>query len=461
MYVNLNKSYYPRRHLSFKIKKLNYKTNEVTMIERYSRKEISNIWQLENKFRIWLDIEVAVCDVYAKKGIIPTEDFKVIKEKANFNLDRILEIEKEVHHDVIAFLTSVSEHVGKESRHIHYGLTSSDIGDTALSIQLKQAGNILLKDLEQLISALKNKAIKYKDLPCMGRSHGVHAEPTTFGMKMALFYEIFSRNHRRLKSAIENISYGKLSGAVGTFSNISPEIEKEVCEILNLKPDPISTQVIQRDRHAEFMAAVSITAGTLDQLATEIRHLQRTEVREIEEPFQKGQKGSSAMPHKRNPILNERISGLSRVIKSNMITALEDITLWHERDISHSSAERVIFPDSTILLDYLLDKMTFIIGNLHIYPENMMDNINRTGGLFYSQSLLLKLIEKKMSREEAYLIIQELAMKVWEKEGTLRELIEKDSRTSKLISKEELDKIFNLNRYFENIDAVFKKVGIL
>jgi len=369
------------------------------MIERYSRDEIAKIWDLENKFRIWLDIEIAVCEIYADRGIIPKEDLKVIQEKADFDLDRILEIENEVHHDVIAFLTAVNEKVGPAGRHIHYGLTSSDIGDTALSIQMKQAGKILLNDIDILVEGLKKKALEQKNTPCMGRSHGVHAEPTTFGVKMCLYYEEFKRNRDRLERAVENISFGKLSGAVGTFSNISPEIEAEVCERLDLKPDPVSTQVIQRDRHAEYMSALAITAGSLDQLATEIRHLQRTEVREIEEPFQKGQKGSSAMPHKRNPILSERITGLSRVIKANMNVALDDMTLWHERDISHSSAERVILPDSTIALDYLLHRMIFIINNLHIYPENMMDNINRTGGLFYSQSLLLKLIEKGLSRD--------------------------------------------------------------
>ncbi|HOQ11757.1 MAG TPA: adenylosuccinate lyase, partial [Spirochaetota bacterium] len=326
------------------------------MIERYSRKEMADIWELESKFRIWLDIEIAVCEVYAEKGIIPAEDLRIIKEKADFSVERILEIENEVHHDVIAFTTAVAEKVGPSSRFIHYGLTSSDVVDTALSIQMKRAGEILLKDLDLLLDVLKENAIKYKNIHCMGRSHGVHAEPTTFGVKMALYYEAFKRNRERLVRAIENISYGKLSGAVGTFSNISPEIEELVCKRLNLKPDPVSTQVIQRDRHAEYMAALAITAGSLDQLATEIRHLQRTEVREIEEPFQKGQKGSSAMPHKRNPILSERITGIARVIKSNMNVALENITLWHERDISHSSAERIILPDSTIALDYLLHR---------------------------------------------------------------------------------------------------------
>jgi adenylosuccinate lyase len=430
------------------------------MIDRYSRKEISGIWDLENKFRIWLDIEIAVCEVQAEDGIIPKSDLKMIKEKASFNVDRILEIENEVHHDVIAFLTAVGENVGPSSRYIHYGLTSSDIVDTALSIQLRQSGDIILKGLDLLIEALKNKALKYKDTPCMGRSHGVHAEPTTFGVKMALYYEEFRRNRDRVRQAIAAVSFGKFSGAVGTFSNISPDIEKRVCKRLGLAPDPISTQVIQRDRHAEFMAALAICAGSLDQLATEIRHLQRTEVREAEEPFQKGQKGSSAMPHKRNPILCERVTGISRVIKANMNVALDNMTLWHERDISHSSAERIIFPDSTIALDYLIHRMIFIIEYLNVYPEMMMENINRTGGLFYSQSLLLALVEKGQSREEAYRLVQDLAMRVWAREGSLYDLCIKEPAITKSISSGELDEIFNLNRFLKNIPAIYEKIGL-
>lgn len=431
------------------------------MIPRYSRKEMSDLWELEHKFRIWLDIEIAVCEVYAERGIIPAEDLKIIKERADFSVDRILEIENEVHHDVIAFTTAVAENVGPSSRYIHYGLTSSDVVDTALSIQMKNAGEILLKDLDQVIEVLKENALKYRDVHCMGRSHGVHAEPTTFGVKMALYYEAFKRNRDRMARAIENISYGKLSGAVGTFSNIDPAIEEEVCRRLGLKPDPVSTQVIQRDRHAEYMSALAITAGTLDQLATEIRHLQRTEVREIEEPFQKGQKGSSAMPHKRNPILSERVTGLSRVIKANMNVALENITLWHERDISHSSAERVIFPDSTIALDYLLGRIVFILKNLHLYPENMQANIERTGGLFYSQSLLLLLVEKGFTREEAYRMVQDMAMRVWAREGTLKELTLKSRQVMEKVTAAELDSLFDINRYYKNIDAIYRKAGLI
>ena len=430
------------------------------MIERYSRKEIKKIWDNENKFRIWLDIEIAACEARAELGHISAADLAVIKEKANFSLERIDQIEAEVHHDVIAFLTSVSEFVGEPSRHIHFGLTSSDIGDTALCIQMKQAGEIILKDLDRLIEVLGKKAIQYKDLPCMGRSHGIHAEPTTFGMKMLLFYEIFKRNRVRMERAVENISFGKLSGAVGTFSNIEPVVEEIVCRKMGLKADPVSTQIIQRDRHAEFCGALAITAASLDQLAVEIRHLQRTEVREAEEPFQKGQKGSSAMPHKRNPILSERVSGMARVIKSNMQTALDNVTLWHERDISHSSAERIILPDSTIALDYILDKMIFIIDGLLIYPDAMMDDINRTGGLFYSQALLLAVVEKGLSREDAYSIVQSCAMRVWKKEGTLKELVAADATISKLLTAADLDRIFSLDHYYTNIGYIYKKAGL-
>ncbi len=430
------------------------------MIERYSRKEISEIWTLENKYRIWLEIEIAACEAQAKLGVIPADVLKKIKGKASFDVDRILEIETSVHHDLIAFLTSVAENIGYESRYVHYGLTSSDIGDTALSIQLRQSGEILLKGIDKLLDSLKNLALQYKGTPCMGRSHGVHAEPTTFGLKMALYFKEFQRNRERVSGAVESISFGKLSGAVGTFSNISPEVESYVCEKFGLKPDPVSTQIIQRDRHAEFIASLAITAGSLDKLATEIRHLQRTEVREVEEPFQKGQKGSSAMPHKRNPELCERVSGLSRIIKSNVNVALDNMTLWHERDISHSSAERVIFPDSIIALDYIVQKMNFILAGLHVYPEAMMENIERTGGLFYSQSLLLKLVEKGLTREEAYGIVQAMAMRVWERKGTLRELSLQDSTISEKLSVDEIDEIFNLNRYLSNIDYIYKKAGL-
>ena len=431
------------------------------MIERYSRPEMAGIWELESKFRIWLEIEIAACEAWAETGFISKEDLRTIKEKADFDVGRILEIENEVHHDVIAFLTAVGEKVGPASRYIHYGLTSSDIGDTALSIQMRKAGEVILRGLDRLIKALGERALEFKDTPCMGRSHGVHAEPTTFGLKMALYFAEFKRDRERLVRAMENVSFGKMSGAVGTFSNIAPEMEERVLSRLNLKADPIATQVIQRDRHAEYMAALAITAGTLDKLATEIRHLQRTEVREAEEPFQKGQKGSSAMPHKRNPILSERVSGLSRVIKSNLNVALENMTLWHERDISHSSAERVILPDSTMALDYLIHRMIFIIENLIVYPESMVENIGKTGGLFYSQSLMLRLVEKGMTREDAYALVQSLAMRVWAREGSLRELILGDPAVSGVLEEKEIDEIFTLSRYLKNVDFIFRRVGLL
>ncbi|MGV7930942.1 MAG: adenylosuccinate lyase [Spirochaetota bacterium] len=430
------------------------------MIDRYSRSEIAGIWTLENKFRIWLDIEIAACEANARLGLIPEDDLATIREKADFNVDRILEIENQVHHDVIAFLTCVGEHVGPASRFIHYGLTSSDIVDTALSIQMKQSGEIILKGIETLIEKLRDLALKHRKTPCMGRSHGVHAEPTTFGMKMALYFKEFQRNRDRLITAIDNAAYGKLSGAVGTYSNIDPEVERYVCEKMGLKAEPVATQIIQRDRHAEFMAALAITAGSLDKLATEIRHLQRTEVREVEEPFQKGQKGSSAMPHKRNPILAERVSGLSRVIKANMNVALDDMTLWHERDISHSSAERVILPDSTVALDYIIHRMIFILDGLIVYPDAMKENLERTGGLFYSQALLLKLVEKGASREDAYALVQDIAMRVWKKEGTLRELAGRDAGIGALLGARELDAIFDISGYLKNIDYVFKNAGL-
>ncbi|HSV97515.1 MAG TPA: adenylosuccinate lyase [Spirochaetota bacterium] len=430
------------------------------MIDRYSRGEIANIWTLENKFRIWLDIEIAACEANARLGLVPDEDLAIIRDKADFNVERILEIETQVHHDVIAFLTCVGEYVGPSSRFIHYGLTSSDIVDTALSIQMKQSGGIIVKGIETLIEKLRGLALKHKKTPCMGRSHGVHAEPTTFGMKMALYFKEFQRNRDRLACAIENASYGKLSGAVGTYSNIDPEVERYVCDKMGLKAEPVATQIIQRDRHAEFMAALAITAGSLDKLATEIRHLQRTEVREVEEPFQKGQKGSSAMPHKRNPILAERVSGLSRVIKANMNVALDDMTLWHERDISHSSAERVILPDSTVALDYIIHRMIFILDGLVVYTDSMRENLERTGGLFYSQSLLLKLVEKGLSREDSYALVQDIAMRVWKKEGTLRELAERDPKIGALLDKHELDALFDMSGYLKNIDYVFKNAGL-
>lgn len=430
------------------------------MIDKYSRPEIARIWTLENKFRIWLDIEIAACEAQARLGLIPKEDLAVIKDKASFSVDRILEIENEVHHDVIAFLTAVGETIGPASRYVHYGLTSSDIVDTALSVQMREAGEIILAGIDALLSALKKLAVEHKRTLCMGRSHGVHAEPTTFGLKMALYYTEFSRNRARMETAIKSASCGKLSGAVGTYSSISPEVEQYVCKKLELSIDPVSTQIIQRDRHAEYMAALAITAGSLDKLATEIRHLQRTEVREVEEPFQKGQKGSSAMPHKRNPILAERVSGLARIIKANVNVALENMTLWHERDISHSSAERIILPDSTVVLDYIIHRMLFILENLHVYPEAMRENIERTGGLYFSQALLLRMVEKGLSREEAYAIVQDIAMRVWKREGSLKDLCMKEKAVTDRLSTGELEAVFDISPYTRAVDYIYKKAGL-
>ena len=367
---------------------------------------MSDIWSDENKYKVWLSVELYACEAQNQLGLVPYKSLKNIMAKSNFNVAKILKIEETVKHDVIAFLTNVAEYVGPDSRFIHNGMTSSDVLDTSLSVQLRDSGNILLEDLLNLKTVLKNKAVKYKHLIQIGRTHGIHAEPVTLGLKFALWYEETNRNIKRLKDAIDIISVGQISGAVGTYEHISPKVEKYVCKKLNLKSAKISTQILQRDRHAQFLSTLAIIASCIEKYATEIRNLQKTEVLEVEEFFAKGQKGSSAMPHKRNPILSEQMSGLARVIRGNSIAALENIALWHERDISHSSVERIIMPDSTILLDYMLTKFTSLIDNLVIYKENIERNINLTGGLIYSQNLLLKLIDKKMKREDAYKIVQ-------------------------------------------------------
>lgn len=431
------------------------------MIKRYSNKEISDIWELENKFRVWLDVEIAACEAWARRGKIPANDLKIIKEKADFQLDRILKIESEVHHDVIAFLTNVKENVGPAGRYIHYGLTSSDIGDTALCIQMKQSGNIILKKLDHLIEVTKDKAILYKDQVMVGRTHGIHGEPTTLGMKFAHFYAELLRDKTRLETAIETISVGALSGAVGTFSNVDPDLEADVCKQLELEPDLITTQVINRDRHAEYLSTLGIIAGGLERMAQEIRLLQKSEGREVEEPFMKGQKGSSAMPHKRNPVICERICGLARVIQSNVNAGFRNMPLWHERDISHSSTERVIIPDSTIALDYILGKMIFVVENLHVYPENMKKVMGITRGLIFSQRLLLSLIEKGMQREDAYLSVQKASMIVWDNNDLyLRDQITQDQDVMNLLSEKELDEIFKIEYYLRNIDKIYDRLGL-
>jgi adenylosuccinate lyase len=419
---------------------------------------MGSIWSMENKYQKWLDVEIAVCEAWAELGEIPEESLKRIKERANFDVKRIDEIEATVKHDVIAFLTSVAEHVGDDSRYIHKGLTSSDILDTALALILREASDIIISDLDALLVVLKDQALRYKDTPCIGRSHGVHAEPMTFGLKFALWYEDMKRNLERMKRAKEVVSYGKLSGAVGSFSNIPPEIEEKVLSRLGLKPEPVATQVVQRDRHAEYMLTLSLIAASVEKIAVEIRHLQRTEVREAEEPFTKGQKGSSAMPHKRNPVGCENLSGLARVVRTNALAALENIALWHERDISHSSVERVIIPDSSILVDYMLNRLKNILSDLHVYPDRMLHNIEMSHGLFNSQRVLLALTEKGLTREEAYALVQRNAMKSWHEERDFLTVLKEDSEVVKYLSDSELDKIFELKYYLRNVDFIYKRV---
>ncbi|MCX7811023.1 MAG: adenylosuccinate lyase [Leptospiraceae bacterium] len=432
------------------------------MIERYSNPEISRIWTLENKYRIWLWIELEVCEAWYRRGLIPEEDIDQIRKKANFDVKRIAEIEEEVQHDVIAFLTNVKEHVGKAGRWIHYGLTSSDVGDTALSIQLVQSADIILRRIDSVLEILKKRALEFKDLIMIGRTHGIHGEPITLGLKFAHFYAEMLRNKERLIEAKRQIAVGKLSGAVGTFSNLNPDLEEEVCERLGLKPEKIATQVISRDRHAFFISVLGIIAGTLERMAQEIRLLQKTEGREIEEPFAEGQKGSSAMPHKRNPVISERICGLARVIQSNVMTALRNMPLWHERDISHSSAERVILPDSTIALDYILDKMCYILNNLHVYPENIQRVLNATRGLIFSQKVLLALVQKGLEREESYKIVQGLAMEVWNDPNLhFKEEILRRDIFRKYLTEKEVEEIFDLKAFLKNVDAIYKRLELL
>ncbi len=428
------------------------------MIERYTRDVMKNIWSEENKFRKWLDVEIAACEAWNKLGVIPDDALKNIVEKANFNIDRINEIEKEVKHDVIAFLTSVAEFVGDDARFIHKGLTSSDVLDTAYNLLLKEAGEILIQDLYELKQVLKEQALKYKLTPMIGRSHGIHAEPITFGLKMALWFDETCRNIKRLENAVESVSYGKISGAVGTFANIEPFVEEFVCKKLHLKPAPVSTQIIQRDRHAEFFTTLGVIASSFEKFAVEIRHLQRTEVLEAEEFFSKGQKGSSAMPHKRNPVLSENVTGLARLVRSYSIAAMENVALWHERDISHSSVERVIGPDATSNLDFLINRFIGIIKNLIIYEDTMQKNIFLTNGLIFSQRVLLALTEKGISREKAYGIVQRNAMKVWEDKVSFKDLLLEDKDILKCLSQNEIDEIFNLDYHLKNINYIFKRV---
>lgn len=428
------------------------------MIPRYTRKEMGKIWDPENQFRKWLEIELLACEALNRLGEIPDASLKRIKKKASFTIERINEIEREVKHDVIAFLTSVGEKVGEDARYIHLGLTSSDILDTSFSLLLREAAELIIRDMEKLLAVLKKKAFRYKKTVMMGRTHGIHAEPITFGFKMALWYEEMKRNLVRMRKAKGAISYGKISGAVGTFAHISPFVEEYVCKKLRLKPDPISTQIIQRDRHAEYFTTLAIIASSLDAFAQEVRLLQRTEVREVEEFFSKGQKGSSAMPHKRNPVLSENISGLARVVRSHALAALENVPLWHERDISHSSVERVIGPDSTILVDFMLNRFLSIVEQLVVYPEQMETNLNLTKGVFFSQAIMLRLIKRGLSREDAYRVVQRSALKAWDEGKDFKKIISKNVTTRKYLSKKEIDQCCNLRYYLRYINESFKRV---
>jgi adenylosuccinate lyase len=430
------------------------------VIQRYARAEMGRIWQDENKFRIWLEIELLACEAQAELGVIPKDAPAAIRSKAKFDIARMAEIENEVKHDLIAFLTNVGEYVGAESRFIHLGMTSSDVLDTALSVQMKQAGELLLKDLEALKGTLARRAKEFKKTVMIGRTHGVHAEPMTFGLKLALWFAETERNIARLRSALQTISVGKISGAVGTYQHIDPFVERYVCEKLGLQPAPVSTQVLQRDRHAEFMNALAVCGSSLEKFATEIRHLQKTEVREAEEYFSKGQKGSSAMPHKRNPILCERISGLARVLRGNALAAMENISLWHERDITHSSVERIIIPDSCILLDYMITQLNSVIDRLLVYPERMLSNLQKTNGLVFSQEVLLALTKKGMKREDAYRIVQSLAMKVWENGTSFQEMLLQTPEVTQMLPPDELSQLFDPHRSLKRLDTIFERLGL-
>ncbi|MBC2279996.1 adenylosuccinate lyase [Listeria welshimeri] len=430
------------------------------MLERYTRKEMGNIWTEQNRYQAWLEVEILACEAWAELGDIPKEDVEKIRANAKFDVDRIHEIELETRHDVVAFTRSVSESLGEERKWVHYGLTSTDVVDTANSYLLKQANEILRKDLENFIAIIGEKAKEHKYTVTMGRTHGVHAEPTTFGLKLALWYEEMKRNLERFNFAADGVEFGKISGAVGTYANIDPFVEAYVCEKLGTTPAPISTQTLQRDRHAEYLATLALIATSVEKFAVEVRALQKSEVREVEEFFAKGQKGSSAMPHKRNPIGSENVTGLARVIRGHMVTAYENVPLWHERDISHSSAERIILPDSTILLDYILNRFGNIVKNLTVFPENMKRNMDRTLGLIYSQRVLLALIDKGLDREAAYDVVQPRAMEAWEKQVPFRELVEQDTTITENLSREEIADCFDYNYHLKNVDLIFDRLGL-
>jgi adenylosuccinate lyase len=434
------------------------KLEDWLMIPRYTRPEMGKIWAEERKFETWLEIELLVCEALSELGEISADAVREIRGKACFNVNRVNEIEKVTKHDVIAFLTNVGESIGPLSRYLHYGLTSSDILDTSLALLLKEASELILQDLHRLLEVLKKKAFQYKETLMIGRSHGVHAEPITFGLKMALWHDEMKRNLIRMERAKEAVSVGKISGAVGTFAHIGPSVEEFVCRRLGLKPAPISTQIVQRDHHAEFFTTLAIIASSIEKFSVELRHLQRSEVLEAEEFFSKGQKGSSAMPHKRNPISAENLSGLARLVRSYSLAALENIPLWHERDISHSSVERVIAPDATILVDYMLNRLTSMIENLIVYPENMKANLEKMGGLIYSETILLLLTKKGVSREEAYSVVQRNAMKVWEKGEDFKGLLSQDEMIKGLLTRAELDAAFDVRNHLKHVDDIFRRV---
>ncbi|MDL1872222.1 adenylosuccinate lyase [Deltaproteobacteria bacterium PRO3] len=428
------------------------------MLERYSRPQMVQIWEPQAKFQRWLDIEVAACEAWAKLKKIPAQDLKNIQKKARFDIARINAIEAITKHDVIAFVSCVAEFVGPSGRFLHMGLTSSDVLDTCLAMQLRDAGRILLQDLDQLLKVLKRKAHQYKETVQVGRSHGIHAEPITFGLKLAIWYDEMKRNRERLALAIEQIAFGKCSGAVGTFAHAPPAIERYVMKKLGLKPAPASSQIVQRDRHAFYFATLAVIAGTVDKIAVEVRHLQRTEVLEAEEYFSPGQKGSSAMPHKRNPILSENLSGLARLIRGYAVSAFENQPLWHERDISHSSVERVIGPDATVTLDFMLGRLTHLLENLVVYPKRMRENLEKLGGLVHSQQVLLALVESGMKREDAYAVVQRLAMRVWETRENYAALLKQDEQVRKHLSPKEIDAIFDLKHHLKHVGHIFKRV---
>ena len=430
------------------------------MIERYTNPEMGRIWTLQHEFEVMLEVEITACEAMAELGQIPVEAAKNIREKAQFNLERVKEIEKVTNHDIIAFLTNVAEYVGEDSKYIHKGLTSSDVKDTALGIMMKKSAELILEDLKNLRDVLKHQAKKYKHTVCIGRTHGIHAEPMTLGLKFALWYDEVCRDIERVEHAKKIVAVGKLSGAVGTYSNIDPRIEEITCKKLGIEPVKLATQVIQRDRHAEYMTTLAIVASTFEKIATELRNLQRTDIREVEEYFQPGQKGSSAMPHKRNPITGERISGMARLVRGNAIAAMEDITLWHERDISHSSVERVILPDSTINVDYCCRKLTNLVDKLLVYPEAMMENLNKTGGLIFSQRIMLAVVSKGVLREDAYKWVQRNAMARWLKGEDFRTNVEKDPDITKYLTKEEIDNCFDYQWFLRNVDMIMARFGI-